>query len=295
MALKILVVDDASFIRDLIKKTLRKFLPKADVQEAAHGKKAQTLLKNQPFDLILSDWEMPEMSGEELLLWVRGQEHLSDTPFIMISSRGEKDHVIKALQAGVSDYLGKPFTNEELMQKVQKALVKAGKASPDSIKPKASSSGPFSSLEVFSTDKPAESKKPVPNPGGSANALLGAMPGNNAVAKANQAKEKPKMKGLAQLRFAGYEVKCMIKDIGLQEMTALIKRSDNNPAVLQQAVVDILPTGSDASEIARINAYVHSIAAVEKRIDVEFLKIVVCFVDEDAKKMQQLSKFIQSM
>lgn len=76
--LKALVVDDASFVRDL----------------------------------ILCDWEMPEMSGLELLQWMRQQPQYEKIPFIMITSRGDKDHVIEAVKEGVSEYLGKPFSPE---------------------------------------------------------------------------------------------------------------------------------------------------------------------------------------
>src|SRR5690606_27773020 len=125
MKIRILLCDDASFIRDLIKRNLRKLLPQSEILDASDGKKAQAILNRQPIDLIISDWEMPGLSGEELLQWVRAEPRLATTPFIMITSLGGKENIMKAVQAGVSDYLGKPFTPEELMQKVNKALVKA--------------------------------------------------------------------------------------------------------------------------------------------------------------------------
>ena len=79
------------------------------------------------FDLILCDWEMPEMSGLELLQWFRGQPGSEKTPFIMVTSRGDKENVIEAIQAGVSDFIGKPFTNDQLNAKVKKALHRSGK------------------------------------------------------------------------------------------------------------------------------------------------------------------------
>ncbi len=145
MKLRILLIDDAAFIRDLIKRTLRKFLPNSEVMEAQDGKRAQSILNKHPVDLILSDWEMPGMSGEELLIWVRSQEKIAATPFIMISSLGEKAHIMRAVESGVSDYLGKPFSSEELMQKVQKALLKSGKLKPVVAAP-LHGGGAFSSL-----------------------------------------------------------------------------------------------------------------------------------------------------
>lgn len=120
--LKALVVDDASFVRDLVRRTMRSQFPSIELHEAADGRKAQTLMGRERFDLILCDWEMPEISGLELLQWVRGHSHYSDTPFVMVTSRGDKEHVVEAIREGVSDYLGKPFSPESLGKKVRKVL-----------------------------------------------------------------------------------------------------------------------------------------------------------------------------
>ena len=74
-----------------------------------NGRKAQQMLARERFDLILCDWEMPEMSGLELLTWCRTQDALKAVPFIMVTSRGDKENVVQAIQAGVSDFIGKPF------------------------------------------------------------------------------------------------------------------------------------------------------------------------------------------
>src|SRR5690554_7907254 len=90
-----LVVDDAPFIRDLIKKALRSHFPGLQIEEAVNGSKARQLLARTSFDLILCDWEMPEMSGLELLEWFRGQPGQQKTPFIMVTSRGDRDNVVQ--------------------------------------------------------------------------------------------------------------------------------------------------------------------------------------------------------
>ena len=123
----VLVVDDALFIRDLIKKALRTHFPGLQIEEAVNGHKARQLLERSSFDLILCDWEMPELSGLELLQWFRAQPNQQKTPFIMVTSRGDRDNVVQAIQAGVSDYVGKPFSNEQLISKVSKALQRSGK------------------------------------------------------------------------------------------------------------------------------------------------------------------------
>lgn len=125
--LKLLVVDDAKFIRDLVHKTIRSDYPSFIVVEAENGKKAQQAMENGGADLILCDWEMPEMTGIEFLQWVRGEEDHAATPFIMVTSLDKRVHVVEALTAGVNDYVSKPFTAEQLTTKVMRQLVKAGK------------------------------------------------------------------------------------------------------------------------------------------------------------------------
>ncbi|MDR4168348.1 response regulator, partial [Bacillus paranthracis] len=106
-----LVVDDATFIRDLVKRVLRTRMPNVQVEEAINGKRAIQILHKQQIDLVLCDWEMPEMSGLEVLQWMRAQDAYQKTPFIMITSRTDKEYVVQAVQAGASDYIGKPFSN----------------------------------------------------------------------------------------------------------------------------------------------------------------------------------------
>jgi len=102
----VLVVDDATFIRDLVKKGLRDHFPGVQIEEAINGRKAQQMLSRQVVDLILCDWEMPEMSGLELLTWCREQDNLKTTPFIMVTGdpgRGLRLHRQAVLQRAVGD------------------------------------------------------------------------------------------------------------------------------------------------------------------------------------------------
>ena len=120
--LKALVVDDASFVRDLVKRTVRQRFPVIETTDAQNGRRAQSLMSRTTFDLILCDWEMPEMSGLELLQWMRQQPQYEKVPFIMITSRGDKDHVVEAVKEGVSEYLGKPFSPDGLSKKIIKVM-----------------------------------------------------------------------------------------------------------------------------------------------------------------------------
>jgi CheY-like chemotaxis protein len=283
MKLKILLVDDASFIRDLIKRTLRTFLPQCEVTEASDGKRAQIILNKQNVDLILSDWEMPGLSGEELLVWVRAHEKQGKTPFIMISSLGGKEHIMRAVSAGVSDYLGKPFTAEELMHKVQKALARVGKLSPQSPTSTRSSGGAFSSVEIFS----GKGETPL---SGSADALM-SKPVKEASADAAGG---AKIKGTGLIKWEGQQLKCMIKAIDAEEISVVARRAELNPAILHTVQVDFSAT-NESARITSLPAYVQSISAIEKRPDAEFLSLVLRLQPDSDAERDQLQQFLMEL
>ncbi|HAK88501.1 MAG: hypothetical protein A2077_01945 [Nitrospirae bacterium GWC2_46_6] len=116
--LKVLIVDDMSSVRKFTTYGLEKNHPNLAIEEAANGKEAQTLIENTRYDLILCDWEMPSMKGDELLEWVRKDSATRDVPFIMITAKNEKDDVLRAMHLGVNGYIVKPFTIEALLQKM---------------------------------------------------------------------------------------------------------------------------------------------------------------------------------
>jgi CheY-like chemotaxis protein len=95
------------------------------VDEAVNGKDAQTKLEKVEYDLVLCDWEMPYVTGEELLCWVRNHPTLSKLPFIMVTSRSDKPSVLKAMQEGVDSYMIKPFTADGLAHKILSLIDKA--------------------------------------------------------------------------------------------------------------------------------------------------------------------------
>lgn len=301
-ALNVLVVDDAAFIRDLIKKAMRDSYPSFKIHEAIDGRKAQSLLKSNSIDLVLCDWEMPEMSGLELITWMRSEDRYKDTPFMMITSRGERDHVIKAVTAGVSDYIGKPFTRDNFLGKVNKLLAKfhglSGKEAAQQAAP-AKDAG-MAALMGGVASPAAPKKSPAKAPSQSAPSSASALMGNPLVAQADSAtkpagkptKSSAKAKGIAELRFgSGGSAKCVIKDINLQEMSGVFKREDDVlPQLLEQAVLDIVD--QDAGQVARINCYVRMLQAIENNADAKTIKIVIRYVDDDPEKLDTLSRFI---
>ena len=286
----VLIVDDASFIRDLMKKGLRSHFPGIQLEEAVNGRKAQQILATQRFDLILCDWEMPEMSGLELLAWFRQQAEFKEIPFIMVTSRGDKNNVVQAIQAGVTDYIGKPFTQDQLLSKVTKALSRSGRlqALQNSAPTRMLSTGVSNdSLSVLTGQKPsAVTTAPVIQQPTASSVL--AAPKAPVATKAASAALRGQ--GQASLRLSNGEFACVIKALSLKDALLVVKRGDALPQVLDHAVLD-LEQGEEA-EVARLNAYVHAISALEARPDSEWLQVTCRFVDSDPKKLDYLSRLI---
>jgi|SRR5512136_3334295 two-component system chemotaxis response regulator CheY len=119
--LKILIVDDFATMRKVIRNLLKQggF---ENVAEAEDGAAALKVLKSQPVDFVISDWNMPNMSGLELLKAVRADEELKELPFLMVTAEALKDNVVAAVKAGVSNYIVKPFTAEVLNEKIEKIV-----------------------------------------------------------------------------------------------------------------------------------------------------------------------------
>ncbi|MBK1873173.1 response regulator [Marinobacter sp. 1-3A] len=282
--LKALVVDDASFVRDLVKRTIRQRFPVIETTDAQNGRRAQSLMSRGMFDLILCDWEMPEMSGLELLQWMRQQPQYEKVPFIMITSRGDKSHVIEAVKEGVSEYLGKPFSPDGLSKKIIKVMGSTlTTAMGQSGKSMAGPADAFKESAALLTQKrepaPAQESQPTPTAG-----VL--------VPQSAEVPKPPMAKGamsLASIRFADSTLKSVVKDINLTEVRVIAKRDQTFPGILDQAVVDI-ETGE--GQMARLNGYVHQLQAVDKRKDTDFVSVTIRFVDEDPKKMEDLSRFI---
>jgi len=124
--MKILVVDDFSTMRRIVKNVLKQ-LGYENVEEAEDGVQALSKLKNGGFGFMVSDWNMPNMDGLELLKRVRADATLKDLPILMVTAEAEKDKVITAIQSGVNSYVVKPFTAELFMEKMEKIFEKLKK------------------------------------------------------------------------------------------------------------------------------------------------------------------------
>jgi two-component system chemotaxis response regulator CheY len=117
--MKILVVDDFATMRKIIKNLLSQ-LGFKNVHEADDGATALTMLNNDHFDLIICDWNMPKMSGLELLKTTREMEDYKKTPFVMVTAEANKNNIVAAIQAGANDYIVKPFNANTLQEKIKK-------------------------------------------------------------------------------------------------------------------------------------------------------------------------------
>ena len=117
--LRILVVDDFSTMRRIVRNLLKE-LGFTNVDEAEDGQVALHKLRSQPYEFVVSDWNMPNMTGIELLRAVRADTQLRHLPFLMITAEAKRENIIEAAQAGASGYIVKPFTAATLEEKLAK-------------------------------------------------------------------------------------------------------------------------------------------------------------------------------
>ncbi len=117
--MKILIVDDFSTMRRIIKNLLRD-LGFNNTQEADDGSTALPMLQNGDFDFLITDWNMPNMPGIDLLKAVRADANLKSMPVLMVTAEAKRDQIIAAAEAGVNGYIVKPFTAETLKEKIDK-------------------------------------------------------------------------------------------------------------------------------------------------------------------------------
>jgi two-component system chemotaxis response regulator CheY len=125
---KFLVVDDFATMRKIIKKVLTE-LGYTNVEEADDGKTALPMIqaaheKGQPYDFVISDWNMPGMPGIDLLKACKADPRFKNMPFMLVTAESEQKHILEAAKAGVSDYVVKPFNSQTLQQKLERVYAK---------------------------------------------------------------------------------------------------------------------------------------------------------------------------
>lgn len=117
----IITVDDSSTMRRIIKNTLMK-IGFSNILEAGHGIEALEVLAKNKVDLIITDWNMPEMDGLTFVKALRAKSEYKEIPILMVTTEAAKEDILTALRSGVNNYIVKPFTPETLQEKVFKLL-----------------------------------------------------------------------------------------------------------------------------------------------------------------------------
>lgn len=123
--LKFLIVDDFSTMRRIVRNSLKE-LGYTNVDEAEDGVAAFNKLRTTHFDFVVSDWNMPNMSGIELLKAIRADANLKSLPVLMVTAEAKKENIIEAEEAGANGYVLKPFTTATLEQKLNEIFEKTG-------------------------------------------------------------------------------------------------------------------------------------------------------------------------
>jgi two-component system chemotaxis response regulator CheY len=123
--MRILIAEDFATMRRIIKNVLRQ-AGYEQIIEAEDGTTALRSLKSDDIDLVIADWNMPNMTGLDLLKAMRSDDALKDIPFLMVTAEAKKDNIIEAIQSGASNYLVKPFTPEMLREKIDQVLTNRG-------------------------------------------------------------------------------------------------------------------------------------------------------------------------
>lgn len=121
--MKVLIVDDFSTMRRIVKNILRQ-LNFTNILEADDGSTALDVLQREKIDIVVSDWNMPKMTGLELLKAMKSDDALKHIPFLMVTAEAQQENIIEAVKSGVNNYIVKPFTAETLSQKISQIFNK---------------------------------------------------------------------------------------------------------------------------------------------------------------------------
>lgn len=117
--MKVLVVDDMVTMRRIVKNILKQ-LGFSNIDEAENGQEGLQKLRAEPFGFVVSDWNMPVMTGIDMLRAIRADDKLKAIPVLMVTAEAQQANLVEAIQAGVSNYIVKPFTAETMQEKLQK-------------------------------------------------------------------------------------------------------------------------------------------------------------------------------
>lgn len=263
-ALSFLIVDETSFNRDLIKRQLRNQFMGSTVEEASGLGRAQTLIKQHHFDLILADWELPDETDGALLTWLRDAQELDEdvrkSAYIVISAQVNKEQVVKAVEAGTNDYLNKPFKPDELLTKINKQLKRIGKANHGSAGPSSGSSVADDMISALTTKKPSTST----------------ATSSDTLGKAN-------------ISFAdGSHDKGLIKGKSADAITVMMKRGNKLPALFDHATADVELNNNPS--LIRLDSFISGIKSADGSSNSQFILVSFSPLESDTNGKKQLAK-----
>lgn len=274
---RLLVVDDAKFTRDLMVKAVKAEYRELEVDVAQDGRKAQGMLSRTRYDLVLCDWEMPEMSGIELLTWLRdqGDSKNREVAFIMVTSLGDKEYILEAAEHGVTDYITKPFNNDQLVSKVTKQFVKQGIMSRDEL------------------SKLLKRRDQMMGGGGTANVLTRKQ-GMNKSAPVNTPKHTSpsRVRGKAMLLFAEHKLPVYIRELTPRDTVLTLKSDQAIPDLFESVSVGLLAGQGEQQQRMSTKGKVTMLQAKEKSLDADIVYVGIQFLEQDAKKQQLLTQII---
>ncbi len=288
--IRVLIVDEKAFVRDAMKRSLRRFLRDVETHDALSGQRAISALRTNRIDLILCQWDMQEMTGAELLRWVRDSEHHKTIPFIVMSDTMERNMVTTAAEGGASDFLQKPFSPDEVQKKVVKQLKRIGynpKNNRNAGAGKTSADLLTGGAAVASAQKAA-----TPVTGADITATKTASKPPAAKTPANAAPKNGGFSGSAQLEFENYAMMCDLKDLSLAGFSGIIQRPNDDilPTIFNQATAEIMDNKGDS--LGRFQVFVAAIHAFEPKLDADRLRINLRFTTNEPEQFEALSKAI---
>lgn len=123
LGMKVLVVDDFATMRKIVRNILKQ-IGFTNIVEADDGANAMAMIKEDKIDFVVTDWNMPNMTGLELLKNIRSTEKAKDMPVLMVTAEGLSENVVDAVKAGVDNYIVKPFTAETVQAKIEQIFAK---------------------------------------------------------------------------------------------------------------------------------------------------------------------------
>lgn len=289
----LLIVDDSAVIRHTIKKSLQKRFPHFSFHAAANGRDAQYLIEQNRIHLILCDWEMPEMCGDELLMWLRQHPAHRRIPFVMVTSRTDPEWRSQAAKLGVNDYLGKPFSLERLAEMAAVELLKFG-LGEEVLQLEGAGLAHLSNSNIHGMD-PLKAARASLSGALSRERLNEAQAPVSMLEHRNQhlraafgSEHQKSVKGLitAEIRIGDQRLRCLIEAMGSRSASVTIPGGQPAPALFEPAVFDVEIPGSRQS--AHFNAFVVNQGAFEPRAGVHLQRADLIFVDDDPDKFLQL-------